>query len=59
MVNVVVNGVVGEKELEGVPWETVAAVVVNGLHGSKHIDEERLTRGELGDDTGDTSADGV
>lgn len=47
VVDVVVNSVVGEDELEWVPRETVAAVVIHGLHGSEDIDKERLTRREL------------
>ena len=59
VVDVVVDGVVGEEQLEWVQRQNVAAVVVDGLHGGEDEEDDLLAGGEVGDVHGDTGSQGV
>lgn len=54
-----VGGVVVGDELEGVPRERIAAVVVNGLHGGKGEEAGALEGGHARDLEADAGAEGV
>ena len=54
-----VVGVVGARELERVPRQPVAAVIVNGLERGDAEEEHGLAGAELAEPFGDASAGGV
>lgn len=59
VVDVVVCRVVAGEDLEGVPGEVVAAVVVHSLDGRQTEEESPLAKGHAGDQEGEARAEGV
>lgn len=51
VVNVVVQGVVGENHLERIERKSVTTVVVDGLHGGKGVQNQSLSRAETRQDS--------
>lgn len=49
VMNVVIGSVVGGEVLQGIPWESVAAMIVNGLDGRAGEEPHRLTVGHSRD----------
>jgi hypothetical protein len=59
MMNIMVGGVVCEKNLEGIPWESVAAMIVDRLQSSKGEKVKTLSLGQTGNLEGNSSTESV
>jgi len=59
VVDVVVGGVVAGDALQRIPWQSVSAVVVDGLDGGKGEEEHALAGIHEGDFVGQTGAESV
>ena len=59
VVDVVVVGIVGARELEGVPRQPVAAMIINSLEGGDAEEEHGLAGTKLAEPFGDASAGGI